>query len=160
MATNLPVTPNFDRLVFIPGIGQVSRFGERKLPPGHKKKFIFCILHIKASKEVLYSYRPAEPVDLEHSAQHLCVHASRKDPVDRRSSVMRLRRQTCETCTRQRVNPLKSLRGATGNAAGNVARVPWNLPLSLTEKTRMTLRAERNAAFSFFSFTGSVDQTP
>lgn len=41
-----------------------------------------------------------------------------------------------------------------------VEKVPWNLPLSLTEKTRITLRAARNAAFSFFSFTGSVDQTP
>lgn len=37
---------------------------------------------------------------------------------------------------------------------------PWNFPLSLTEKTRTTLRAERNAAFSFFSLTGSVDHTP
>lgn len=39
-------------------------------------------------------------------------------------------------------------------------KVPWNLPLSLTEKTRMTLRADWKAAFSFFSLTGSVDQTP
>lgn len=37
---------------------------------------------------------------------------------------------------------------------------PWNLPLSLTEKTRTTLRAARNAEFSFFSLTGSVDHTP
>lgn len=38
--------------------------------------------------------------------------------------------------------------------------LPWNLPLSLTEKIRMTLRAERNAAFNFLSFTGRVDHTP
>lgn len=35
--TNLSVTANFDWLVFVPGVGQVSRFSERKLPPGEKK---------------------------------------------------------------------------------------------------------------------------
>lgn len=37
-STNLSVTSNFDWLVFVPRIGQVSRFGERKLPPGGKQK--------------------------------------------------------------------------------------------------------------------------
>lgn len=37
-STNLSVASNFDWLVFVPGIGQVSRFGERKLPPGRKNK--------------------------------------------------------------------------------------------------------------------------
>lgn len=32
--TNLPVTSDFYRLVFVPGIGQVSCFSERKFPPG------------------------------------------------------------------------------------------------------------------------------
>lgn len=46
-------------------------------------------------------YEPAKPVDLEHSAEHLCVHAGGKDPVDRGASVLRLRRQTCKTCRRE-----------------------------------------------------------
>lgn len=40
---------------------------------------------------------PAEPVDLEDSTQHLGVHASRKNPVDWWSAMMRLWRQTGKT---------------------------------------------------------------
>lgn len=35
---HLSVTSDFDWLVFVPGVGQVSRFSERKLPPGRKTR--------------------------------------------------------------------------------------------------------------------------
>lgn len=34
----LSVTSDFDWLVFVPGVGQVSRLRERKLPPIENKK--------------------------------------------------------------------------------------------------------------------------
>jgi len=37
---------------------------------------------------------------------------------------------------------------------------PQNLPLSLTEKTKSTLRHWRNAWFNLASFCGGVDHTP
>lgn len=42
-------------------------------------------------KKQRYMYEPAKPVDLEHAAQHLGVHAGRKNPVDGRSTVIGLR---------------------------------------------------------------------
>lgn len=36
---HLSVTSDFDWLVFVPGVGQVSRFSERKLPPGRNTRW-------------------------------------------------------------------------------------------------------------------------
>lgn len=107
--TNLSVTANLDWLVFVPGVGQVSRLSERKLPPGEHKEMIPPLRKENMQRKLFCCYSPAKPVDLEDSAQHLSVHACREDPVDGRAAVVGLRRQTCKTYMCNQGNAFKPL---------------------------------------------------